>query len=115
MQMVNNEPNGKCGACDSNCATCGASPTHCLTCPSGSTLDGLKCISNQNIGFQLVFSSATAASPAEELQSFIVIMQEIRLSLGGTLGEPYSTNPDLISFTSVESGSVITNGIVSTT
>lgn len=114
MQMVNNEPNGKCGACDSNCATCGGSPTHCLTCPTGSSLDGLKCISNQNIGFKLTFASPTAASPAEELQSFMIVMEEIRLNLGGVLGAPFSTTPELISFTSIVSGSVNVNGVADT-
>jgi len=44
----------------------------------------------------------------------MVIMEEIRLNIGGVLGAPYSTNPELISFTSVVSGSVVTNGKVST-
>jgi hypothetical protein len=48
------------------------------------------------------------------MQSFMVYLEEIRLSIGGTLGAPYSTSPELISFSSIVSGSVITSGKVDT-
>lgn len=67
MQTLNNLPTGKCIACDSNCATCAKSPTYCLTCPTGSSLVAVKCLSNQNVGFNMTFSSPTATSSAAEL------------------------------------------------
>lgn len=44
----------------------------------------------------------------------MIIMEEVRLNLAGTLGAPYSTNSKLISFNSIVSGSVITSGVVDT-
>lgn len=115
MPEVNGLPTGQCIPCDSNCATCAKTPAFCLSCPSGSSLVALKCISNQNIGFSLTFSSPTAASPAAEMQSFMIILEEIRATLAGLMGAPYSTNPNLISFSSILSGSVIVGGLMDTT
>lgn len=77
-------------------------------------MSGLKCITNQNIGFSLTFASAAAATPGDEKQSFMVYLEEIRLNIGGTLGAPYSTSPELISFSSIVSGSIIASGNVDT-
>ncbi len=75
MQTVNNLATGKCLACSSNCATCANSPNYCLTCPTGSNLVALKCLSTQNVGFNMTFSSPTAASTAAELQAFMIVIQ----------------------------------------
>lgn len=75
MQKVDNLATGKCLACDSNCQTCSGSPTYCLTCPTGSTLVGLKCLTTQNVGFSVTFSSPTAASTAAELQTFMTVLE----------------------------------------
>jgi len=115
MQMNDNTPSGKCIACDSNCATCSETPTYCTSCPTGYSLTALKCISNQNIGFNITFSSPTAASSAAEISAFMIILEEIRQSLAGLMGAPYNTNPNLISFSSLTSGSVIVGGKMSTT
>ena len=37
-------------------------------------------------------------------------IEEIRASLAGRLGEPYASNPNLITFTTIVKGSVITGG-----
>lgn len=110
MQAVNNLPTGKCLACSSNCATCVNTPTSCVTCPTGSNLVGLKCLSTQNVGFNLTFSSPSATSLASELQSFMVVIEEIRASVAGNLGTPFNTNPGLLSFSSITSGSVKISG-----
>jgi hypothetical protein len=114
MQTINNLATGKCVACDSNCATCANSPAYCLSCPTGSSLIAVKCLSNQNIGFNMTFSSPTAASTAAELAAFMIVLEEVRASIAGLLGAPYNTNPDLISFGSILSGSVKVGGNVDT-
>jgi hypothetical protein len=63
----------------------------------------------------VTFSSPTAASSAAELQSFMVVLEEIRASMAVNLGSPYNTNPSLISFTNIRSGSVIVGGQCDTT
>lgn len=75
MQTVNNLDTGKCLACDSNCKTCANNPTSCLSCPTGSSLVGLKCLSTQNIGFGLTFSSPTASSLSSEYQAFMGVIE----------------------------------------
>jgi hypothetical protein len=114
MQTINNLATGTCLACSSNCATCSTSSTYCTTCPTGSTLVALKCLSTQNVGFNMTFSSPTATSTASELQAFMVVVEEIRASIAGNLGTPYNTNPSLISFASVLSGSIQVGGNIDT-
>lgn len=78
MQNIKNVPTGICAACDSNCATCSSSPTFCMSCASGFYLSGLKCISSQNVNFNISFSSPTATSSSSELSAFMIILEDIR-------------------------------------
>jgi hypothetical protein len=45
----------------------------------------------------------------------MIILEEIRATLAGLMGAPYNTNPNLISFSSILSGSVIVGGLMDTT
>ena len=62
----------------------------------------------------MTFSSPTAATSAAELQAFMIVMEEIREVIAGQLGAPFNTNPSLISFSMVQSGSVKVGGNVDT-
>jgi hypothetical protein len=62
----------------------------------------------------MTFSSPTATSTAAELAAFMIVLEEVRASIAGLLGAPYNTNPDLISFGSILSGSVKIGGNVDT-
>ena len=43
----------------------------------------------------------------------MIILEDIRESLAGNMGSPYNTNPSLISFSTIKSGSVIVGGVMS--
>jgi hypothetical protein len=62
----------------------------------------------------MTFSSPTAASSSAEIASFMVVIEEIRASIAGNLGTPYNTNPSLISFSAVTSGSIKVGGSLDT-
>jgi hypothetical protein len=62
----------------------------------------------------MTFSSPTASSSAAELQAFMIVIEEIRQSIAGNLGSPYNTDPSLISFSSVTSGSIVVGGTCDT-
>lgn len=114
MQTLNNQATGTCLACDSNCASCSTSPTYCLSCPTGSTLNGVKCLSNQNVGFDMVFKSPTTTNATTEYTNFMAAIEDIRLSIAGQLGTAFVSNPGLISFKTVKSGSVSVSGYIDT-
>lgn len=114
MQTLNNLATGTCLSCDSNCATCTTSPTYCLSCPTGSTLNGVKCLSNQNVGFDMVFKSPTTTNATTEYTNFMAVIEDVRLAIAGQLGTTFVANPDLISFKSINSGSVLVSGYIDT-
>ena len=58
----------------------------------------------------MTFSAPTASSTSAELAQFQNLIQEVKYTLANLLGAPYSTNPDLISFKTVASGSVALGG-----
>ena len=114
MQTLNNLATGTCLACDSNCATCKNSATYCLSCPTGSSLNGVKCLSNQNVGFDMVFKSATTTNSTTEYTNFMAVIEDVRLAIAGQLGTTFVNDPSLISFKTVKSGSVSVSGYIDT-
>jgi len=63
----------------------------------------------------MTFSSSSSSTASAELTQFQNLLEEIKYTIANRLGSPYSTNPDLISFKSVASGSVILAGDIGVT
>jgi len=68
------------------------------------------CIAIVHIGFALTFASSTAGSVAIEMKQFQSLLEEIRQTLSGIIGQGYQVFPHMVTFSSLASGSVIVKG-----
>lgn len=92
--------------CKSPCATCSGDPTYCLTCISGYIKKFWKCQNNTFIGFSLTLSGA-GVDTAQVLTSIDLIIASLLASIGE---DP--ANIEVITFTSIVSGSVVVSGSI---
>lgn len=66
---------------------------------SGYTLQGIKCVSNTNIGIQSTFDT--------DIPNFIQNMNSFKNELASGLGAPFSQNRNWITINSIRTGSVV--------
>ena len=97
-------------ACHTNCKTCRDYSTFCTSCKTGFSQVDIRCVADTSVAFSITLNSPTATSASAELSKFQNILQEFKEMLAGLMGEPYISNPDLIVFNSVASGSVVVAG-----
>jgi hypothetical protein len=62
------------------------------------------------VAFSVTLSVSAATTPAALTATFPLILQQLYLSFG----EPYASNPSLITLTSLQFGSLVINGAAST-
>jgi len=72
--------------------------TQCTSCLSGYTLNKGKCISDQNVGVNMVFNT--------DYNTFLLNINRFKLDLLEKLGESYQGRPRLITILSILYGSV---------
>lgn len=99
---------GICLACSSEqfCATCELTSIQCTSCLSGYTLNKGKCISNQNVGVNMVFNT--------DYNTFLLNINRFKLDLLEKLGESYQGRPRLITILSILYGSVQIDSLFTT-
>ena len=87
-------------ACTSPCVTCKNTDTFCITCESGYTKKGRYCLRNRNVGFFLVFNTASTTDVLNVIDQIVSRIKTI-LNIAST---------ESISLETIQAGSVIVSG-----
>lgn len=101
MVKVLGADTGRCDECsihDAFCETCIYSPSQCLSCLDEYKLDGMKCISKVRVLMVIVLDTTMIL--------FIPRINAFKRAFVESLGPPYSSNPQWVSFFIILEGSL---------